>query len=131
MSSVDLDDVYFAGLFDGEGCVTAVLKNGRALSMWLTIGNKHHGVLEYGIRKYGGTLTPNGSVRNWQIYGMQAERFARAIEPYSIIKRPQLLKFLEGRKLLNEKGRTGLTDENVAARFALVKCVAEQKHEYI
>ena len=82
---------YFAGFFDGEGCVTVGLNGGIALG----IVNTSLEVLTALQLGFGGSISPRKQIVNkpqfvWRVYGDDAVRIAKELIPFSIEKRAQL-----------------------------------------
>lgn len=121
---------YFAGFFDGEGCVLVHLRK-TSMQCMLVVVNTHRGILDELQAAYGGNVKTRGSEPshrmqqyNWNICGEQAEVFARDILPHSIVKAPQLELFLQARELMrptNGGRHAPLTLDELAARRDLVE----------
>lgn len=118
-----LADVYFAGLFDGEGSVIAAIQRNGVFNTRLDMGNTHRGVLDALHATYGGSIravatgSENKPMFIWSVTGKTSERFARAIFPHSIIKREQLRLYLLVRKTVLPVGaNNGLSPEIWAER---------------
>lgn len=113
------ENAYAAGLFDGEGCVlfyhTPIRKSFSRVTTSLQVSNCDRRCLEFLQTRYGGFIRKTEKrsgegkrypIGTWSVTGQEAENFARAILPYSILKREQLELFLEGRKLIVGRGGT-------------------------
>ena len=89
---------YFAGFFDGEGCVAAYKRKyvvsltncdvrplARARELW---GGY--------ISRQSATSRPHAirDLWRWQIYGQKSRAFLEAIRPYTILKREQIDTYL-------------------------------------
>ena len=105
--------IWAAGFFDGEGSVVWTVNNGNTISH-LSVGNTGKECLEFLQKWFQGSITIPRPTRSnnkvpaiWQVNGNNAENFARAILPFSIEKREQLLVWLEARKLIDtvKRGR--------------------------
>ena len=116
---------YFAGLFDGEGCIFVGNINGKDTlgTLRLSISNKDTRPLKILKELYGGCLsedkrkTPSCYV--WWVSALKAKRFIRNIFPFSIIKKEQLivaLKFPTGRRAqnLSNEGKKVIREEKLA-----------------
>jgi len=96
---------YFAGLFDGEGCVrinksdrTKYRPNSTPLyNLHLSIANQNLEVLELLKEMFGGSIHFNkhSACYSWVITTQKAASFLRAINPYVIVKRSQVRLALE------------------------------------
>lgn len=129
---------YFAGYFDGEGCVWAGYGSGEkvnCLQMKIRICSCDLKILEEFQKEFGGALkkvkTPKGKSHwkqawNWYVCGKDAEAFASAIVQYSISKRKQLEAFLLLRKLSGHQGRRFSASE-LRKREKLVREIKELK----
>lgn len=103
---------YWAGFFDGEGCVRIQKQpNGRyAPSYTLTVGvtNTDLSILEHLREAFGGVVADKRTMSNkpwwskawnWRLNGAAAAAFLRAIEPYAVVKAPEIrigLEFVAG-----------------------------------
>lgn len=115
--SVKARNSYAAGLFDGEGCVLfyhqPIRKSQFRIITALSVANCDRRCLEFLQEHYGGRIrkTEKRSGKRytlgvWEVSGEEAENFARAILPYTILKREQLKLFLKGRTLMVGRGGT-------------------------
>lgn len=96
--TVKITDIgYAAGLFDGEGCITAHMPSG---SIRLDIKNTNFKALKYLHKCFGGSIyvekpnKENGRIKSigrWALHGEQAVNFLRKIEPMLIIKKEEAL----------------------------------------
>lgn len=88
---------YMAGFFDGEGCVT-FLKNSDGIYVVAHLTNNDRRVLDEMREKFGGCVYTRLRVNehnrkttySWQISGAKAIPFLKWIDPYVVIKKPQL-----------------------------------------
>jgi len=89
------ESAYFAGHFDGEGCVTIRADNER-FKLQITVQCCYLPVLELYKRFYGGSIRPSSCCTNkkmwkWNLCGYYAGlRFIDTILPYSLEKKEQL-----------------------------------------
>ncbi len=114
-------DKYFAGFFDGEGCVFIYgLKNLFHLNV--AIANTNPKPLIVGQARYGGYVRPEKCHRGnkpfwmWRMTGKTAAKFLSKIFPYVIIKKDEVaiaLEYME--KYPPQKGRP-VTDEQVLGK---------------
>ena len=125
----EIDAAYFAGFFDGEGCILIAkdsgLRHGKRPSYTLTtiVGNIDKRPLTWLHDKFGGDLRPSlregrQTVYYWRVSAKKAETFVRWIRPYLLVKAIQAwlgLEFLASRGLGGGRGRP-LTDEDYALR---------------
>ena len=137
---------YAAGLFDGEGCVQVYMGQGRTRNCFrttLSISGVDLRPLRWLCSRYGGNISvarlngnprPDGSPRRdlgtWQVFGEEAERFARDIRPFLIVKAEQLDLWFDARGMLRPRGRQArgqLTDEEYEQRREIVAKVKELK----
>jgi hypothetical protein len=90
----DTNNIYFAGFFDGEGCV-AIYKRKYVVSLT----NTDIRPLKEAQSIWGGFLSTQeaigrkGAIRDlwrWQIYGHSARRFLEDILPYVRVKKEQI-----------------------------------------
>jgi hypothetical protein len=109
--SVEL--AYAAGLFDGEGCV--IFNRRGTDGGWqteLSLSNCDIRALEYMKDLFGGSVRMAVIARNenrypigaWTISGKKSADAAKAMLPYSVLKREQLKLYLEGRATIRERG---------------------------
>lgn len=102
----NLKNAYFAGFFDGEGCITmAKSKAGYIKPLKLTVGNTWRNPLTKMAAEYGGTDTSlkvirhNMPVFHWVLLQSDLQqKFLLKVLPYLIIKREQALLGLEIRR---------------------------------
>lgn len=110
---------YFAGLFDGEGCVMIHVRD-RVTSLTLTVTNSDLRPLTRLKLIYGGSIWPMPQVEGrrpvwaWRISGRKSLAFVHDILPYTIIKSEQLQLFFECAATL--KSGKVMTDELLAYR---------------
>jgi hypothetical protein len=112
--SVEEDYAYAAGLFDGEGCVVFRhrKKTDKQWQMELTLSNCDERALFFMKNIFKGS-TRTAVIRRegnrypfgvWTVSGPSAGYAAKAMLPYSILKRKQLELFLQGRDTVVGRG---------------------------
>lgn len=90
------DNSYFAGFFDGEGYVGCIcIKVGEYYSLKVTVTNNNRDILELYRCEFGGSIkhpSENGSkcAWTWYVHGKNLVAFLKAIQPYVIVKKPQV-----------------------------------------
>ena len=87
---------YFAGFFDGEGCVV-IGKNG---SLAIRVINTNLRILNLFQESFRGSVKQRSQIVNkkqyvWSVYGEDAVEFAIRMSPYCIEKHEQLNKAIE------------------------------------
>ena len=95
-----MNNSYFAGLFDGEGCVgirTMITKNcerGMTYAMYCKVGMTNKEVIERLKETYGGSVNLKSENRagrqdvwTWCAVGSKAKLFLNSIKPYCIVKK--------------------------------------------
>jgi hypothetical protein len=110
---VKLKHAYAAGLFDGEGCVMFFQRTSGQWQTELTLSNCDRLALEFLVDLFGGHFrvaaklvgTRRHPIGIWNISGDSATKAAKAMLPYSILKKEQLTLFLEGRATVKGRGR--------------------------
>lgn len=119
---------YFAGLFDGEGCVYISRKKSTGVSpsfgLHVNVSNCHRGVLELLERLYGGYVKHYTETRvnqrdwfTWQLSGgKMAAKFLQDIRPFSIIKADQINLGLEFVNHINSRATYRLTPAVISLR---------------
>ena len=108
---------YWAGLFDGEGCVTTTKQtSGSGYTLWAVIGMTCEQVLMQAQSRFGGKIQKRKKLPGrkqqweWRLWCGQAENFLRAIEPYSIVKQDEIRTAIMMRELSDQvrpRGRYG------------------------
>lgn len=104
--SDNLKNAYFAGFFDGEGCITmAKSRAGYIKPLKITVGNTWRNPLTKMTAEYGGResslkiVSKNSPVFHWVLLqSEQQQPFLLKMLPYLIIKRSQALLGLEIRR---------------------------------
>jgi len=127
---------YFAGFFDGEGCI-AVGKTGRRKSQFgfaMQVGQTKTEVLELLQRYFGGRLFRSAKTGfqlkpfyTWTVCGNNAEHFLRSILPYLVTKKEEAELALEYRKTMGCQGRK-LPEEVIETRHRLVAQIRAIRH---
>lgn len=119
---------YFAGFFDGEGCVDiAKSRRGREYQLRVTISNTILGPLSLINHLYGGSIyehTPKKETHKklyqWSAVAIDAYTFLCDIAPYCMVKKDQIELALDFYALLITQGYHGphkmLTDSEISAR---------------
>lgn len=130
-----ISNEYWAGLFDGEGCVLIHKLRGVPTTIRCQLCQKGSFIIRLAKSYWGGAIAKRnqeGNYWNWVIDGSGAERFLKAIRPYSVIKRTQIECALEyytmfkmggtairkGKKLTNEakEKRIAFSDDLIRLR---------------
>lgn len=131
MKKTDL--AYFAGIFDGEGCVTIrirhskyTLKTGepqiwKGYGLEVSIANTNEWLCQQLLFSFGGNVycrrlesAQSQRIWAWQSADKKALSFLEAILPYTKLKRPQLEIAMEYQKRKNQRGKGKLTDGELA-----------------
>jgi hypothetical protein len=128
----ETERAYFAGFFDGEGCVAAY-RGGRYV---VSLTNCDVRPLVRARDLWGGYVsrqkaeTRRGALRDlwrWQIYGQKSRQFLEMIRPFSRIKREQIDTYLSvlrvlpvGRGARRHAGATAVIEAG-AVRLRLLK----------
>lgn len=107
------DIAYFAGLFDGEGCVGLYNRSdGNGFASSISITNTNRIPLDELQSKFGGYVNSKKGIaknfqliHNWVIYGKSSVKFLNLILPYLRIKTPQVLLLLEYKNMSKNKFR--------------------------
>lgn len=127
---------YAAGLFDGEGSVSIAYSLGgrdktkRYHSLHVSLTSTTPEMLEWLKANFGGPIITQRKAQagwklasRWQISGKHAAEFLALIEPYLVLKRPQVAVALNFRQTLRgyngQFGREPLTPEIEAQRELL------------
>lgn len=134
----DRVSAYFAGLFDGEGCVR--LSTRRSPVLKVSIVNTDARPLRHLHRQFGGSITehtwgarhgrPWRRSYEWQVAAGIARSFLRWIAPYVLIKREQVdiaLEFLATRRA--DRSTKRLTPEEQALYEGFRLALQTAKHE--
>ncbi len=112
MTSLEL--AYFAGFFDGEGCVNIWrARKTNSYQVRVVISSTNKGIMEKFQGKFGGSISTIVSVQGnnkpfwiWKISGTDVTKFLVMIQPYSILKNEQIKIGLRLRKMIEEKRKT-------------------------
>lgn len=124
---------YFAGFFDGEGCIHIAKKekqpDGEYLEYQLQVDytNTNKEVMNYIVSFFAGTLIKRNGVNfnqrpywHWKIYSRSAKIFLKTILPYLIVKRAEANKAIEFQDLMESRhGR--LSEDILQQRKILAK----------
>src|SRR5229473_6023653 len=91
----EMEKAYFAGLFDGEGCVR-INNNTHGYNLTVSLSITYVPILEIMRSAFGGSISIKTKKRpehkqlySWQIGGREAHNFIMSIHPYLHEKRPQ------------------------------------------
>lgn len=107
----ELDKVYAAGFFDGEGYVAVAktraktMVTGYAHSIRVTVGQKNQDPLYWLRERWGGTIyyyPQHKSAAEWMIFSEVARRFLTDIQPFLIVKKAQVNYILGATKPLGQ-----------------------------
>lgn len=135
----DITIAFLAGIIDGEGSVAIRQQKNGSVDFNLIIVNTHLPVLEKISYFYGGKIYNRtkieGRQQTYSLYlsGLEAKRAVEAFLPYSMIKEPQYLAFLDAYTLYGVKGdgtgRKGikLTPEQIEERRQVVELLKSLK----
>jgi hypothetical protein len=112
---------YAAGLFDGEGCVLFYIRRDHTIIYAVEVANCDRRALDWLQANFGGrinvkTMRRKHTLGMWTLNGPRATVFAKAILPYSILKREQLELFIEAREQINTRGAAALTEDQKLLR---------------
>lgn len=103
-------DEYFAGLFDGEGCVHITTKTvDRYERLVVQVGMTDERPIKALAERFGGAVRqyvlPSGRTRfTWSKNGKNAVEFLRAIRPHSLVKGEQIDSALVFVTLISKRG---------------------------
>ena len=119
---------YFAGFFDGEGCVCIYQSRGPRdrrdtgrTTIRISVANTNKEVLDQFSTAFGGKVGKSGHTKprlgrdglqmwHWGIQGLKCKQFLQAIRPYAVVKAEQIrlgleyLDFCEKRAQRKERG---------------------------
>jgi len=133
-----MDIRYFAGFFDGEGCISIVhTKGNNNYRLNVQVSNTNKYVLMCFKKRFGGYVTPliKRSDRHtqayvWKLADAKAGTFLKEINPYLIVKKPQGELALHFQNRINANGgnNTPLTDEERLHRKELKEKLLAIKH---
>jgi hypothetical protein len=106
-----MDDAYFAGFFDGEGCIRIQSSHkGTSWHIRVTCVQRNPAPLLLMVERYGGAAGKFSKGRNedmwtWYAMGPKAAAFLERVLPYLIVKREQAEMALafQARRLPREK----------------------------
>lgn len=127
---------YWAGLFDGEGCVQIVTTNGKGHCPKVSVVNTHLGILRTLRDTYGGSLLPHQKLQKahhlpswtWAASANIAIQFLQDIQPYSVIKRDQIDLALEFSTRRRKTSNRPVTAGELAMRSDYIIQLREMKH---
>jgi len=122
MTKVDL--AYFAGIFDGEGCII-IRKTKGYHNVMVTVTNTNEWLcrqfqfsFEGGVRLRSNQTQNKQAVWVWQAYSTNAKNLLVALLPYLKLKKPQAEIAIKFMNRIQEKRGFTLTDEELAVREA-------------
>lgn len=106
------DLCYFAGLFDGEGCIgLAKMKKENSYSFSLSMGMTSPKAINDFYNAFGGRVKlreyPHPNWRplyHWYVYGKRAELILRTLAPFLRVKREEAELALKMRSYTHRKG---------------------------
>lgn len=112
---------YFAGFFDGEGCVNIGKSKPKNRSMHFQLralaSNTNPQTLKMLQKCFGGKIykSPHRKRRKpcwqWVVASVKAEKFLKSILPYLVIKKEEAILGLEFRKLKTNKRKPLLSED--------------------
>lgn len=116
MSLSQMDLVYVAGLFDGEGCVHYSFKKHwkdrpPESSFWIQVTNTDRPIIDWLKNAFGGFIFQNPQLGNrrisycWKITNRRALDVLERFAPYLKIKRKQAEEVLAHRNLICKKAK--------------------------
>ena len=132
MTSDQTENIYFAGLFDGEGCIyiksPSPSEGSHKYQLIVTLANTHRGIIEHLHDSYGGTVQTHGNENNRQricacytlkLPSRRAARFLQDISPWLRIKRQEADLALEFQNHMS--ARLPLNSETIKYRQSCMK----------
>ena len=127
----EFSDGYLAGIFDGEGCVSATItKPSLAASVTVTVGMTDEGPVREFQKRFGGSVNthlPKGGnyklVYTWSLVGSSAIEALEFISKNCILKNKAAKFGLELAKLNRDTNSRRLSREDKEERLALVLAV--------
>lgn len=124
-----VDNSYWAGLFDGEGCVYIKVNNSKTnrahYELFVEIQMCSREPIELAKEQFGGKFRVRAAragrreAYHWKIGALKAKAFLEAIQPYSIVKRDQIKVALEFQEIVSSRNHTGripISEEELAVR---------------
>lgn len=124
-------DVYAAGFFDGEGCVSIQRAWDRKSHcyrwlMLVQVANQNRFVLEKLRKVYGGGIAVQTSGRRrplylWQLTGSKTGTFLAKLRPWLIVKKKQAQIGIEFRSLLSHRNWFRVPKKNLKRRLLLLR----------
>jgi hypothetical protein len=124
---------YFAGLFDGEGCViTFIGRRGRYCQIYPKVTMVAKAPVEALYETYGGYFrrlrgqrsnTSRKATRRqwlWSAYSADARRFFKSIKPFSLCKHAEIVAAIQLLDLMGRPGGPSPSKMNIAKRIRLV-----------
>jgi hypothetical protein len=139
MSILDLDS-YLAGLFDGEGCISARFektstgrKNTRLI---ISVGMYSRAPVELFKQRFGGGFNKSGKRWSWWVCGITAKESLEVFSKLCILKSEQaklgllLIKEIEKTPISRNnhpKGTQIITSESMASRQNIINLLSTAK----
>jgi len=132
------EKAYFAGLFDGEGCIhiARIKRNYGAFyyfQLHLIFSNTNKQVMDYLTSKFGGNLIIRKPYKKrqrsyymWRIYSQKAKELLEIILPYLIIKKEEALLAIKFQSTLNYEPKK-LSLETIIERDEIAEKVKQLK----
>lgn len=127
-----------AGLFDGEGCVAVYQTTAGTFALHVTISMKNRRSLDRFQYMYGGSVNSYenkkvGKFFRWCLYGENALKFLRSIQPFSVEKASQIAIAIEFQLRRQPSGirKQRLTDQQWNQDYADYVKMHELKKEIL
>lgn len=130
----EMKDAYFAGLFDGEGCVRINRRQrGKYIEhiQFYTLSQKDGRIIDWIVRNYGGFVHYGKSseyrkpVFTWIVTNKKGREIMKRILPFLIYKKDQVEKTLQFNSLTNRK--KGVNQSEMENRDRLMEEVKKLK----
>ena len=108
---------YWAGFFDGEGCISCSRNDKGTLHVSVSITNTNLSILDALARQYGGKVYFKNkySTKHSQAYSWQTQKYSNFISdilPFLLIKKEQALLALDFLRTIDKSvNKKGLSDE--------------------
>ena len=119
---------YFAGIFDGEGCISVAIGNsgGDMPQLQINVSNQCRELVTELKKYYGGSISTQRTHFGWSIRNKSAETFLTDIEPYSIIKRNSIkIGIMLASTSLGRGHATHLSDKERLIRLTLFEALRQ------
>jgi hypothetical protein len=134
--NTETDRAYFAGLFDGEGCISVAMLKDRSCRIAIRITMTDRPTIQWLKKTFGGYISPLKArprckaAYEWRLLNQQARSVLSATVPFLKLKKEKALKFIElaslvyfqtQKRLHREKGRIPkLTDAELQEKLNLI-----------